>query len=267
MNPSIEEALKKIEKLKLEDENFPKKCLSILTPLGHLGLEDFDYLVENHFSEKQSYPPNVFGTPTITLYANSDLFFDINCWKKNSLFIHDHNFQGAFINLEGNSQISKFDYNSSKRLELKSSTKTKKGEGEEIHYNQSTIHLIEHLNEFVVTLLIRSRSMSQNQYVYLYPNHRINLGQFPLNEFLKKLDYFFFKSSIRQTKNNSHIFPDFISKEQLIYLSLYPQVLRKYSLTLDRLFNLIPSKRKDLKEVIKITHTHTLFLKKIKSTQ
>jgi len=119
-----------------------------------------------------------FGHPPLTLYNFKDdaFFVDVYLWCKPSMAIHDHNFVGACLVLEGETRHEIFDFSSrdTRSEALRAGVLTSLGRqtltpGDcfEIKQGDHMIHRNEHVGVGSVTLVARSSAVGLPQFSYL----------------------------------------------------------------------------------------------------
>lgn len=116
--------------------------------------------------EMKFYKNNEFGEYPITLYRNEDFLIDIYVWSELDADTHDHNFVGAFGQLQGRSMEVYYDYTDIKKTEhehletglltINDKKVLNPGDKSPIYLYEKFIHKVWHLDKPTVTICVKS---------------------------------------------------------------------------------------------------------------
>lgn len=114
----------------------------------------------------QFSPHSKFGNPPITLYISEDnsFFLDLYIWVESQTSIHQHNFEGAFTVLQGQSLETVYSFKPEKTmdpsqwgsLKHKELIHLRPGDVREIYFKEGLIHRVLHIAKPTISLVLRS---------------------------------------------------------------------------------------------------------------
>jgi len=121
--------------------------------------------------ELQTYPEQVnpsstFGDPPITLYVAEDksFYLDLYIWVESQTSIHQHNFEGAFTVLQGQSLETEYTFTPTSQvgpshwgtLTPSKLIHLKPGNVRQVHLRDGLIHRVLHISKPTISLILRT---------------------------------------------------------------------------------------------------------------
>lgn len=114
----------------------------------------------------QASPHSDFGNPPITLYYSEDktFYLDLYIWQGSQTSIHQHNFEGAFTVIQGQSLETVYSFLSQKEmgpsqwgiLRQKEFNHLRPGDVRQIYLRDGLVHRVLHLSTPTISLVLRT---------------------------------------------------------------------------------------------------------------
>jgi hypothetical protein len=138
--------------------------------------------------ELQTYPEQVnphskFGDPPITLYVSEDksFYLDLYIWVESQTSIHQHNFEGAFTVLQGQSLETEYSFTPKRAMDpsawgpltQKDLIHLKPGDVRQIFWRDGLIHRVLHISKPTISLVLRT---GKSEAPYKLPQYNYDFG-------------------------------------------------------------------------------------------
>lgn len=148
------------------------------TPVGLDATTLLADVVARRDLPRQEDPRAGFGEPPLTLFRSDQFFISALYWLDGTTTIHQHSFSGAFRVLCGSSLHMPYDFDAREAvtdrlklgaLDMHAPEILRCGDIRAIHYGDTFIHSLFHLDRPSVTAVIRTYSDGSSQPIYLRP--------------------------------------------------------------------------------------------------